>query len=97
MRNWAERKWTGILKNCTHRTAYIEASAHSCHMIVKTRAEFPFNVSTKWLVQNYSFQKSGWVLSPATPPDFWMHIFQVKIFCENFKLTTNYGEDIMVL
>ena len=26
---------------------HIETSAHSCHMIAKTKAEFPFKVSTK--------------------------------------------------
>ena len=66
-------------------------------MIAKTRAEFPFKVSTKRFTQNYCFQESGWLLFPSSTPDNWTHGFPVKAFRENFDVTSYYADDTMVL
>ena len=66
-------------------------------MLVKTRAEFPFKISTKCSTENYCFQESGWPLFPSSSPDSWTHRFSVKAFCEKFNVTSYYGEDIMAL
>ena len=65
--------------------------------IAKTRAEFPFKVSTKRLTQNYCFQEFGWLLFPGSSSDYWTHAFTVKTFRENFNVTSYYAEDTMVL
>ena len=66
-------------------------------MIAKTRAEFPFKISTKCFTQNYCFQESGWFLFPGNSPDNWTHGFFVKAFRENFNVRSYYEEDTMVL
>ena len=64
-------------------------------MIAKTRAEFPFKISTKHFTQNYCFQESGWLLFAGSSPDYWTHGFLVKVFHEKFNVT--YAEDTMAL
>ena len=66
-------------------------------MIAKTRAEFPFKISTKHFTQNYCFQESGWLLFPGSSPDYWTHGFLVKVFHEKFNVTSYYAEDTMAL
>ena len=66
-------------------------------MLVKTRAEFPFKISTKCSTENYCFQESGWPLFPSSSPDYWTHGFPAKLFRENFNVTSYYAEDTMVL
>ena len=72
-------------------------STHWYRVIVKTRADFPFKVSTKHLTQNYYFQESGWLPFPGSSPDYWTHGFPVKNSRENFNVMSYYAEDIMVL
>ena len=66
-------------------------------MIAKTRAEFPFKVSTKRFKQKFCFQESGWLLFPCSSPNYWTHGFLVKAFRENFNMTAYYAEDTIVL
>ena len=66
-------------------------------MIAKTRAEFPLKVSMKRFTQNYCFQESGWLHFTGSSPDYWTHSFPVKVFRENFNVTSYYAEDTMVL
>ena len=66
-------------------------------MIAKTRAEFPFRVSTKRFTQNFCFQESGWLVFLGSSPDYWTHGLLVKAFRENFNVTSYYAEDTMVL
>ena len=66
-------------------------------MKTKTRAEFPFKVSTKRFPQNYFFQGSGWLFFPGSLQDYWKHGFPVKALRENFSMKSYYAEDTMVL
>ena len=66
-------------------------------MIAKTRADFPFKVSTKRFTQNYCFQESDWLLSPGRLPDYWTQGFSVKTFRENFNEMSYYAEDTIAL
>ena len=66
-------------------------------MIAKTKTEFPFKVSTKCFGQNYCFKKSGWLLFPGIPRNYWAHRLPVKVFRENFTLKSYYAKDTMVL
>ena len=66
-------------------------------MIAKTRTEFSFKVSTKRFTRNYCFQESGWLLFLDSSPEFWTHGFPMIAFRENFKVTSYYAEDTMVL
>ena len=66
-------------------------------MVAKTRAEFPFKISTKRFTQNYCFQESSWVFFPGSSPDYWTHGFPVKSFHENFNVASYYAGDTMLL
>ena len=70
---------------------------HWHHTIAKTRAEFSLKVSRKCFVQNYCFQKSGWLVFTSSLPDEWTQGFPMKAFCENFTVTTYYTEDTTAL
>ena len=56
-------------------------------MIAKTRAEFPFKVSTKRFTQNYCFEESSWILFPGSSPDYYWSYGLVG------KVTTSYARD----
>ena len=66
-------------------------------MIVKTRANFPFKVSTKYFTQNDCLQESGWYLYPSSSPDCWTNAFPMKASHKNFNVRSYYAEDTMVL
>ena len=66
-------------------------------MIANTRTEFPLKVSTKRFTQNYRFQEPGWFHCPDNSPDYWTPSCPVKVFRENFNVTSYHAEDIMVL
>ena len=65
-------------------------------MMSNTRAEFPFEVFTKYFAQS-CFQKPGLLLCPTSSLDYWTHEFPVKLFLENFSLTSYYKDDAMGL
>ena len=65
-------------------------------MMTKTRAEFRLKISMKRSTQNYCFQKSAWLLTPGSSPNYWTHRFPVKAFRENFNVTLHYAKDTMV-
>ena len=66
-------------------------------MIVKTRADFPFKVSTKRFTQKDCFQESGWHLFPSSSPDCWTNAFPMKASPKNFNVRSYYAKDTMEL